>query len=350
MTEFRRQRDDALWGTPLRAHPNIAIVAPNPAMDRTEEIDGFRPAEVNRAHATSPRAGGKGFIVARALRRLGKPVTIYGFLGGAIGTYIRDECAKLGIADRHTEVRGVTRINTILVDSSTRHATVVNEPGPEIAPDEVRELKAGLSADLCSGDLMVLTGSLPIGVDDGLYAELVSIAAERGVRTIVDADDEVLVRALTASPWAIKCNLAEFHALVSDIPHAIASVEDRQRVLDAAHSLARDGVGLVIVTLGAAGLVAATATSGFDVTAAPVCTKNATGSGDTFLAGFVSAIATHAPLESALRLGAAAASANASQLVPDIGASPRLESLVELVSVTSLTIDSDGSKTGHVHS
>ena len=137
-------------------------------MDRTEEIEDFRPHQVNRALVSSPRAGGKSFIVARALRRLGHDVTLYGFLGGSTGQYLREECAKLGIRDRHTTVEGETRINTVLVDRHAGLATVINEPGPEISLPRLESLSQALNEDLVGGrHRSFCQGSLPRGITAG---------------------------------------------------------------------------------------------------------------------------------------------------------------------------------------
>ncbi|GAA0430635.1 1-phosphofructokinase family hexose kinase [Leifsonia naganoensis] len=336
MTESERDELPTGWPSGPGATRTIAVVGPNPAMDRTEEIEHFRPHEVNRAAVSSPRAGGKSFIVARALRRLGDDVTLYGFLGGATGSYLRDECARLGIRDRHTAIADDTRINTILVDERTRLSTVINEPGPQVSPAELRGLTTALATDIRSGDLLVLTGSLPRGADDTLYADLVVLASQRGALSIVDAEGETLVRAAAALPWAVKCNLEEFLAIAPDAPERIVTEDDRRRLVTSMQSVARWGIQLVIVTLGADGLVAVTKSHAYEVVAAAVETKNATGSGDTFLAGFVSACAAGSSLPQALQHGAAAASANAAVLVPDIGPEPRLDPLLRRTRVRRL--------------
>jgi 1-phosphofructokinase family hexose kinase len=304
-------------------------------MDRTEEIEDFRPHEVNRATVSSPRAGGKSFIVARALRRLGNPVSAYGFLGGATGQYLRDECAKLGIRDRHTEIDDDTRINTILVDERTRLSTVINEPGPVVSPAETVALTTAVADDLRAGDLLILTGSLPRGTGDDLYARLIELGRSRGARVIVDAERAALVSAVAAGPWAVKCNLHEFHGIAPDAPHDLFDETDRTRLVAAMRSVVGAGVALVVVTLGAEGLVAVTASDVLHVEAAIVETKNATGSGDTFLAGFASALSAGANLSEALRFGAAAASANAAVLIPDIGPDPQLDDLLARTHIRS---------------
>lgn len=324
------------WPEVDAPRPHIAVVGPNPAMDRTEEIEHFRPHEVNRALVSSPRAGGKSFIVARALRRLNRPVTLYGFLGGATGQYLRAESVRLGIRDRQTPIKGETRINTVLVDRHTGRATVVNEPGPMVTEQEADQLLAALNADLTAGDILILTGSLPRGVDRGLYAKLVQLARQRGALSIVDAEGDVLAYTVAALPWVVKCNLIEFRSIAADAPHRMATGNDYQRLLRAMRDVVNTGVGLVIVTLGSDGVMAASATEAMHVAAAPVDTKNPTGSGDTFLAAFAAACADGAPLEEALRLGTAAASLNAAVLVPDIGPDPALGSIVERVAATRL--------------
>lgn len=339
MTESELDNSVDGWPAQDGPHRRIAIVGPNPAMDRTEEIRNFRPHEVNRALASRPRAGGKSFIVARALRRLGTATSLYGFLGGATGQYLRTECAKLGIRDRHTPIDDDTRINTIIVDQRTNLATVINEPGPLVSESEIHALMATLSDEIAPGDLLILTGSLPRGAGDGLYADLVSLAVERGALPIVDAEGQSLILAVAAHPWVVKCNLQEFRSLAPDAPAAISSPSERDRLLDAMRTIVSTGVQLLIVTLGADGLVAVTPTESFEVAAPRVETKNATGSGDTFLAAFSSACASGSPLEAALAHGAAAASANAAVLIPDIGANPSLRELVERTIVRPLHVE-----------
>jgi 1-phosphofructokinase family hexose kinase len=335
MTEFAEAGPVLDWSVDDGSAVRIAVVGPNPAMDRTEEIEFFRPHEVNRALISSPRAGGKSFIVARALRRLGHDVSLYGFLGGATGAYLRDECAKLGIADRHTAIEGETRINTVLVDGHTGLATVINEPGPQVSAIEATALSEALDTDLAAGDILVLTGSLPRGIETDLYARLVASAHQRGARAVVDADGEVLEKAIAAKPWAVKCNLSEFHSIAPDSPHDASSPVDRMRLFECMRAIVDSGVQIVIVTLGAHGLLAVSKTEALQVSASPVEAKNPTGSGDTFLAAFVAACSNGSSLSDALRFGTAAASANAAVLVPDIGPDPQLDALVDGTVVVS---------------
>lgn len=323
------QKRDAVAQAPgCAVQPVVRVVGPNPAMDRTEQIGDLRLNQVNRAVVSSPRAGGKSLIVARALRRLGHDVAAYGFLGGPIGQYLREECAGLGIRDCHTEIAGDTRINTILVDQRTHQSTVINEPGPVITAEEITRLTATLRADLRKDELLILTGSIPRGVGEELYAALISLARDIGAKTIVDAEGPALRAAIDAGPWAVKCNLQEFVGIFPEAPAELRDDADRALLRSTMRAVVDSGVELVIVTLGALGLLAVTATHLYEVQAAEVETRNATGSGDTFLAGFASSFSADHDLGLALRTGAAAASANAAVMIPDIGVNADIDGLL----------------------
>lgn len=306
----------------------IHIVGMNPSMDRTEEVPRFRAHEVNRAIRSQPRAGGKGLIVARALRRLGVEVSVHGFVGGAVGEYFRSECVKLGITDRQTSILGETRINTIVVDGVTGASTVINEPGPSITEAEAERFREALLADVASGDLVAFCGSLPLGIPNRMYTTLVRACAERGALTVVDAEGAVLIDAAEAPPWAIKCNLEEFTALAPEVGPVWTGEQDGPALVAAIRRVLDRGVELVIVTMGAEGAIAVTRDETVRVKPAPIEVRNATGSGDTFLAGVLASAYRGHAFSDALRWGSAAAAANAATIIPDIGPEPDLDSLL----------------------
>src|SRR5690606_15444806 len=156
---------------------------------------------------------------------------VYGFVGGVTGQYIREECARLGLMDRHTEVRGDTRINAIIVNGRTGAATVVNEPGPEVSAAEVEDLFRALPTPGERHDIVALSGSLPRGLGAEFAARVVRSVRERGGRVVVDTSGEPLRAAVAATPWAVKCNLEEFRALRADAPRVVEDEADRRHLL-----------------------------------------------------------------------------------------------------------------------
>lgn len=334
--ETRSGPDDS----PPFAPATIRVVGPNPAVDRIEILDRLHVDAVNRSVEVLTRAGGKSLNLARAIRRLGLDVSVYGFLGGWTGTFIRDACAAHGLIDRHTTIAEDTRISLVLVEPATGVSTVINEPGPLVTAPEAAALLDRLSVDCRAGDIAVLSGSLARGLPVGFHADMVRRGQAAGARVIVDTSGPALAAAVEARPWMVKPNLAEFAHLTGrelhpDRPDAILA--EMRTLVDA-------GIETVVVTLGRHGLLYADAERALRVHSPPVAAKNPTGSGDILLAGFVAARAAGADVVAALRIGVSAAAASCARIEPDIdGPADALALLPEaLVDVAEAVLPATG--------
>lgn len=316
---------------------SIHIVGANPSMDRTQFVSGFAVGEVNRAVRAEPMAGGKGLIVARAMARLGTRTAVYGFVGGVTGQYIRDECARLGLVDRHTAVDGDTRINAIIVDERTDDATVVNEPGPVVSGSEADAFFAELAAAVAPGDIVALSGSLPRGLDADFAARVIDSVQALGGRTIIDTSGATLATAVAARPWAVKCNLAEFRELRPVAPAEVTGPAERRCLYEQMHALLDAGIEVVAITLGADGAIAVSASEAVQVRPPRIDVVNATGSGDTFLAGLLHVLGADGDLSDAVQLAVAASAANALVPLPDLGPDPDLSAMRAEITTEVLT-------------
>jgi 1-phosphofructokinase family hexose kinase len=310
----------------------IRVVGPNPAMDRIEVLQRLDIDAVNRSVEVHVVPGGKGLNVARGIRALGGGVAVYGFAGGLVGGYLRDSCAALGIDDRHTAIAGETRICTILVERDSGRSTVVNEPGPSIAPQEQEALVASLAADCRPDDLVLLSGSIPIGVPPGFYPELIARAQGARARVIVDTAGPALVESLRCGPWMVKLNLREFGEAVG----ADFDTYDNGPIMDAMRRQLDAGSTAVVVTRSADGLLAMTADAAWEVAVPRVVAVNSTGSGDLLLAGLATQLAAGGDLERAIVIGAACGVANAMSVTPELRADIDLLELAGQVRIERL--------------
>lgn len=314
-------------------HPpsRIVVVGPSPAMDRMEILERFEIDRVNRSTEVRARPGGKSLIVARTLRTLGSAVTLHGFLGGAVGGFIREGCVELGIDDRHTQIAGQTRITPVIVETATGRATVLNEPSPHITEAEATAFTDALVADTNPDDLVVLTGSLPSSLPVDFYGQLVDLLAARGARVLVDTSGDALARAVEHHPWMVKPNREELAVIVG------ADAASDAQVLDAMRGLVADGIGVVVVTDGASGLFAVTADDAFRLRVPKVeQVVNATGSGDMLLAGFVHGIARGDGVREALRLGASLSVANVATLEPVLDPGADLAGIAAAITIEAV--------------
>jgi 1-phosphofructokinase/tagatose 6-phosphate kinase len=269
----------------------IITVTLNAAIDKTLEVPNFRLGRRHRSVEQRTMAGGKGVNVARAIKRLGQPVVATGFAGGGTGTRIVEQLTDESILNDFVRIREESRTNTAVLDPTTGEQTEINEPGPEVAPAEV-ELFVDKLLYLAQGaQMVVFAGSLPRGIDVGLYADLVRELRRLGVTTVLDTDGEALRQAVRAEPAVISPNVEEAEELVG---HEFNDDDDR---LWAVAEMAQLGARDAIMTM-PDGVFARTAPEdgGSDPSLFRVRLGEGTiepratvGSGDAFLAGFVAA-------------------------------------------------------------
>lgn len=320
---------------PTRSSDPVMVIGPNPAMDRLQVIGQLEPGGVHRVRTVSARAGGKSFIVARSIRALGPAVDLFGFLGGAAGELARAECAALGMGDHHTPIAAETRITPVVIEAKTGRSTVFNEPGPAVTPEEQTIFWAGLDRAVRPGRVTVCTGSLPPDLEPDTYARIVAIANDRDAYAAVDASGKVLRSTVAARPWLIKCNRSEFESVLGH-----KEVQDDEAIRARMQELIADGVGIVVVTMGAQSFLVATDDGVWSVSVPTVPVVNATGSGDTFLAAFIARVQLGASFAEALMAAAAGGAFNAAHLEPGLVPDADLEPLEAQVHFIPLTTGS----------
>src|SRR5919109_4146928 len=190
----------------------IVTVTLNAAVDRTLLVPNFQVGHRHRASVGYQSAGGKGINVARALKRLGAPVVCTGLAGGRSGTLLVEELTGEGVLNDFVRIRGESRTSTAVLDPTSNAYTEINEAGPEIADDELETLREKLAYLTQGADFVVFAGSLPRGVDEGFYGEIISESARRHQLAVVDADGEPLRLATAAEPYLVAPNVREAEA------------------------------------------------------------------------------------------------------------------------------------------
>ena len=295
----------------------IYTVTLNPSLDRTLTVPRIVDDEMVRAMASRVDWGGKGFNVSRVLRVLGLESVALGFAGGETGQRLERGLRDLGITTGLVSLSGETRTNTVVIESETGRYIKVNEPGPTVQPGEQAALLDRIRANLRDGDLWLLSGSLPPGLPDGFYGELIELVQHAGARVLLDASGEPLSLGCAAAPFLVKPNAAEAFGkiglagpMLSELGKDGAALADATALGLAYHFFAL-GIEVVALSLGAGG--ALLATMGRAVRARPpgVQARNPVGAGDALLAGVIWALERNLPLEEMARWGVAAGTAAA---------------------------------------
>ncbi len=255
----------------------ILAVCLNPALDVTYDVDVLVPGATHRVRSVHERAGGKAANVAHVLTQLGDEVALFGFAGGSRGERFRS--ALGAVHDRLTCIQGETRQSVAVVDADD--VTVLNEPGPEVAAQEWEALLDAFTAALPAARAVVLAGSLPSGLPEDAYAQLIRLARQADRPTVLDTRGPQLLAALAERPTVAAPNHHEAaEALGSPLPGP-------DEALVAAADLSGRSRGTVVVSVGRDGLVAATPQQRWRTAPPRVLAGNATGAGDALTAALV---------------------------------------------------------------
>ncbi|MEU3462798.1 1-phosphofructokinase family hexose kinase [Streptomyces sp. NPDC006733] len=284
----------------------ILTVTLNAALDVTYVVDELVPRTSHRVDSVHERAGGKGVNVARVLSALGWQTAVTGLCGGDTGDRLRAELRTAGPRDELVPVTGESRRTLTVVSRADGDATVFNQGGPAVTAGEWEAFTARYARLLGDADVAVLSGSLPPGLPVDVYAHLVTLAREAGVRTILDTSGSALRAGLAAGPDVVKPNADELLDLTGlrDLAAAAAAV----RALGA-----RD----VVASHGPDGLHALTAQGTWRAAPPERLAGNPTGAGDACVAALAAGLATGAPWPAVL--GEAVALSAAAVLRPTAG-------------------------------
>lgn len=294
----------------------IITVTPNPSLDRTVTLGSpLTRGAVQRVDSVTVEPGGKGINVARALTLA--DVAAEAVLPAADADPLLGALLTLGVAFTNVPIAEPVRTNLAITESDGT-TTKLNERGAVVDDDALEALTRCVLAKAQEASWVVLSGSLPPGIPDDWYAQVVSLLAPLGCRVAVDTSEAPLA-ALAAgfeagAPDLIKPNAEELADLAgvraADLDDAAAQ-GDMSPVVAAADALVSCGVGTVLATLGAAGAVLVNRSGAWLATPPPIVPRSTVGAGDASLAGYVRAAVAGAEAPQRLQMAVAYGSAAA---------------------------------------
>jgi tagatose 6-phosphate kinase len=295
-------------GASYKGAKMILTVTMNPSIDTAYHLDG--PLAIDDVNRVAPlkTAGGKGLNVTRVLGQLGDDVVATGLLGGKMGEFLADRMDEDGVVHDFARIAGESRVCIAVLHEGNQ--TEFLESGPEVSADELEGFVEKFRELATKADVVTMSGSLPRGVDAGCYARLTKIASEAGAKVLLDTSGASLDAALSADakPYLMKPNLSELGGLLG----REFDPDDLDAIRDAIAEDGRfTGVAWVVVSMGAAGSAAFVGDDAYRAKAPRIECVNATGSGDSTIAGFAHGIASGAEPAEVLRLGNTCGTLNA---------------------------------------
>jgi 6-phosphofructokinase 2 len=282
---------------------NIATLTLNPAVDKSCRVDQVMAERKLRCDDVQFHPGGGGINVARAIAELGGQVTAYWTCGGPQGQLLTRLLDDDGIEHQPIAIRCVTRENLIVYEDSSGQQFRFGMPGAQLSNDEVQNCLHALQAAEPPADYVVLSGSVPQGVDESVYARIAEAMGSE-CRLVLDTSGLPLELGLRASVYLIKPNVNELGQLAGH------PIEDDAGIRNVARELLDEGkVRVVVTSLGSGGAVVTTADEHQHIRAPTVKIRSKVGAGDSTVAGMVLAMARGKSLVESVRFGVAAGSA-----------------------------------------
>ena len=272
-------------------------------LDYIVTVNDFRLGETNRTASEQMLPGGKGINVSTVLENLGFDNTALGFVAGFTGREIVSKVQELGFQSEFIELdEGWSRINIKMKDFD---GTEINGQGPAISGAALQALLEKLDG-LKEGDVLVLAGSIPASIPETIYAEIMKRLDGKGVLTVVDATNDLLMEVLPYHPFLIKPNQHELGAIFG------VELDTQESVVPYARKMQEQGALNVLVSMGGKGAVLLDADGEVHMLPAPEGTLvNAVGAGDSMVAGFLAGWLEKKDYEHAFRMGVSAGSASA---------------------------------------
>lgn len=301
----------------------IVTVTPNPSIDRTVSLGTtLTRGAVHRVTSATSEPGGKGVNVARALALAG--LDTIAVLPTSDDDPMVAALRAAGVTFRSVPVGGVVRTNLAITEADGT-TTKLNEPGAPLDADALDALTRAVLTHAETASWIVLSGSLPPGVPDDWYADVVARLASAPCHVAVDTSERPLDALAagfgTAAPDLIKPNAEELAGLVGASPEELESAAaqgDPAPVILAANQLIERGAKTILVTLGAAGAVLVDGGGSWIAAPPPITPRSTVGAGDSSLAGYVRAAVGGAEpprrLQMAVAYGSAAAALPGSAL------------------------------------
>lgn len=258
---------------------SVITITPAPSIDRTYYLDSLEPGSVHRATRVTQEFAGKGVNVSHALH-----------LGGT------DVRALVPAPESERDLWGArewigvvpsgahTRVSITVLEPDGR-TTKINQSPPALDSSTWARLLEEASMEGSSAKCLFLAvcGALP-ALSDGSDLDLVEakrLASSFPSRFVMDTSGPHLGRwARQGVPDVIKPNAFE---LAECVGRSLVTLGD---VIDAAEEIRSWGVGTVLVSLGAEGMVGVE-TGTVYARAEPVQVVSTIGAGDASLAGFL---------------------------------------------------------------
>jgi 6-phosphofructokinase 2 len=283
----------------------VLTLTVNPAIDASCSVQNVFPEHKLRCGTVLHEPGGGGVNVSRAIRRFGGESTVLYLAGGPSGEMLGLLLDREGLKHLAIPIEEWTREDFTVLENATGQQYRFVVPGPNVRPEEWNTCLERISSVNPMPDFVVASGSLPPGVPTDFYAQLAKRVRERGSRAIIDTSGAALAELFRGGDvYLAKPSMRELREFVG------RELLDEDEQNDAAIAIVKRGQAqIVVVSLGAAGALLATADGCTRIRSPSVPVKSKVGAGDSMVAGIVLSLARDMSIRDSTRFGVACGAA-----------------------------------------
>lgn len=263
----------------------ILSITANPSVDISYNIENLKIDDVNRVELVNKDAGGKGIHVSYVLNELGEKVINSGFVGGKLGEFIEKRLDERKISHDFIKLDDETR-NCIAIIHDNKQTEIL-EKGPKIGLEKEKEFLAHLEKLSKNIEIINISGSLPKGLDASFYQKIIKFAKENRIFVSLDTSGNTLKEIVKGEikPDLIKPNETEIKDIIEkEFPE---NEEEIRKIFE--KSPLKD-IPYVIISQGKDGAIFKVKNKIYKAKVPKVKAINPVGSGDSTLAGALSAI------------------------------------------------------------
>src|SRR5688572_5530925 len=255
----------------------LVTVTANTGIDQTFFIPQWQAGQAIRATQSIQSMAGKPTDAAFILGKLGLPSIALGFAAGAIGKRVESMLQERGVETRFIPVEGESRVNTIIIDQSSKAQTTITATSLLVREHHLQALREQYTAALSHATCIIMGGSLPNGVPPTFYTDLIAEAQSRHIPVIFDAEKENLRAGLQSSPTYIKPNEHELAQFTGQV------IETLNDAYAAGKAIQQQFGTSPIITLGQQGALAVLPDKTYFIASLPLEVVSAAGAGDGVL-------------------------------------------------------------------
>lgn len=263
----------------------ILTITANPSVDISYNIKNFKIDDVNRVELVNKDAGGKGIHVSYVLNELGENVTNSGFVGGKLGEFIEKRLDERKISHDFIKLEDETRNCIAIIHGNNQ--TEILEKGPKLELEKEKEFLDHLEKISKNIEIINMSGSLPKGLDASFYQKIIKFAKENKIFVSLDTSGNTLKEIVKGEikPDLIKPNETEIKDIIEkEFPE---NEEEIRKIFD---KYPLKDIPYVIISQGKDGAIFKIKNKIYKAKVPKVKAINPVGSGDSTLAGALSAI------------------------------------------------------------